>query len=131
LADNTLITFYIIKINRMSNSVLEMIVKHKRIIPVILALVAIGLYMIPTSALKPASATLFNGGGYGNIVVGNGGIGGAGGAGGVGGNGGENINAHNNGANVQQYASGGSANGGNGGSANGGSFGCILRCHTG
>jgi uncharacterized membrane protein YgcG len=68
---------------------------------------------------------------FADIIAGNGGVGGAGGAGGVGGNGGTNVNAHNNGAYVTQYANGGSADGGSGGSANGGNFGCILRCHTG
>lgn len=108
----------------MPNSVLEMIVKHKRIIPMILALVAIGLYMIPTSALTPVSASRTNGGGYGQVSNSfNGGIGGAGGAGGVGGNGGSNS-CGQAGCSFQhsggQQANGGSAGGGNGGSANGG-----------
>lgn len=129
MADNALIIFYIIESHSMLNSVVEMIVRHKRIIPVILGVVAIGLYMIPISSWGgPVSAQTrmsnSNGGGYGQVVVGGaGGIGGAGGAGGVGGNGGVNVCNHA-GCDFQhsggQQANGGSANGGNGGPANGG-----------
>jgi hypothetical protein len=108
----------------MRNSIVEMIVKHKRIISVIVAVVGIGLYMIPANTFAgPASALRSN---YGIVVSGNGngngngGAGGAGGAGGVGGNGGGAVNGG--------HANGGPANGGNGGGANGGNCNGNINC---
>jgi hypothetical protein len=124
LAQYTLIIFYIIETHSMPNSIVEMIVKHKRIIPVIVAVVAIGLYMIPVNSFGGlASAERSN---YGTVVSGNGnnngngGAGGAGGAGGVGGNGGGAVNGG--------HANGGPANGGNGGGANGGNCNGNINC---
>jgi hypothetical protein len=96
----------------------ESIVRHKRIIPVVVTVAAIAAYMVSGqtyfgSVLGSYSTTIGN-------YNGNGGIGGAGGAGGVGGNGGSNTASHFGHAGVFQSAGGGSANGGTGGSANGG-----------
>ena len=93
----------------------ESIVRHKRIIPLVVGVVAIAAYMVSsqsyvTPTVMGSSWT------YGGQVGGAGGIGGAGGAGGVGGNGG--VNDHS----PYSDANGGSANGGNGGSANGGNI---------
>jgi len=109
----------------------ESIVRHKRIIPLVVVVVAIAAYMV--SSQSYATPTVMGSSWtYGGQVGGAGGIGGAGGAGGVGGNGGSNDNSQaGSTTNNHQSANGGSANGGNGGSANGRNICNHVRGHTG
>jgi hypothetical protein len=101
------------------------IVRHKRIIPILVTAVAIAAYMVSSQATVSSNKVY---GSASTVIIG--GAGGQGGAGGAGGNAGDGgINIGNTGAilghqygsgSIHQGANGGNADGGNGGNAPGG-----------
>jgi hypothetical protein len=97
------------------------IVRHNRIIPILVTAVAIAAYMVSSQTATVSSNKVY--GSASTVIIGGaGGTGGGGGTGGTGGAGG--INIGNTGAILgHQYGSGSIHQGGNGGNAYGGAGG--------